>query len=76
MKPSKQHENIGLRARSHLSPPPLATTMSLIKIKARSLGRLELLSWLNKFLQADVSKIDVSIPASTTVRTALLACAT
>ena len=32
--------------------------MSLRAIKARSLGRLELLAWVNEFLEMDYSKIE------------------
>jgi RP/EB family microtubule-associated protein len=32
--------------------------MSLRRIKARSMGRLELLQWLNEFLEDDYSKIE------------------
>ena len=32
--------------------------MSLRAIKKRSLGRLQLLSWLNSFLESDYAKID------------------
>ena len=32
--------------------------MALRRIKARSLGRLELLQWLNEFLEDDYSKIE------------------